>query len=262
MSLLTCRNLDVSIANMSVVRGLDVSLNAGDMWGLLGANGIGKTTLLKCLAGLVPPDSGEARIGARPLAEMSRREVARKLGMLQQHTVYLFDSNALQIALTGRHPHLSRWDRENPEDIRRAESALDAVDLQGFANRGVTTLSGGEARRLAFAALLVQEPEILLLDEPTNHLDLRHQLQIMQLASGYIAGGDRTALTALHDVNLAARFCSHLLMLFGEGEWQAGTCEEMLGRENLERLYGCEVEVVNTSAGPRFHPLAASTLRL
>jgi iron complex transport system ATP-binding protein len=86
---------------------------------------------------------------------------------------------------------------------------------------------------------------------------MRHQLQIMEAASGLVSESDRIALTALHDVNLAARFCSHVLMLFGDGKWQAGPRSEMLGRSTLERLYGCEVEVVETSAGPRFHPLAA-----
>jgi len=257
MTALSCQALDVSIAGIRVANALDLELAPGELWGLLGPNGVGKTTLLKCLAGLTPADRGAIRIGENPLAGMTRREVAQRLGMLQQHTVYLFDSSALQIALTGRHPHLKRWDRESADDVRYAESALQAVDLDGFAERGVTSLSGGEARRLAFAALLVQDPQVLLLDEPTNHLDLRHQLQIMEIASALVADARRTALAALHDVNLAARFCSHVLMLFGDGAWQAGPCAEMLGRDALERLYGCRVEVVETAAGPRFHPVSA-----
>lgn len=256
MSLLSCSNLDVSIAGIQVARVLDLELRAGEMWGLLGSNGVGKTTLLRCLAGLIAPDGGSIRIAGSDLAAMPRREVACRLGMLQQHTVYLFDSSALQIALTGRHPHLRRWEREGPEDARRAESALRSVDLDGFAERGVTSLSGGEARRLAFAALLVQDPQILLLDEPTNHLDLRHQMQIMETASRLVTEGGRTALAALHDVNLAARFCTHVLMLFGGGEWRAGPCSELLDRHALERLYRCRVEVVETSGGRRFHPTA------
>lgn len=253
--MLSCRQLDVSIAGIQVARGLDLELQAGQLWGLLGPNGIGKTTLLKCLAGLIRPNGGEIRLDGRDLAGLSRGEIARRLGMLQQHTVYLFDSSALEIALTGRHPHLRGWRRETAEDIACAERALRMVDLDGFAARGVTSLSGGEARRLAFAALLVQDPGVLLLDEPTNHLDLRHQMRIMESAAGLVAGERRTALAALHDVNLAARFCSHVLMLFGGGDWQAGPTREILGAGVLERLYGCEVEMVQTATAPRFHPL-------
>jgi iron complex transport system ATP-binding protein len=260
MSRLACRGLDVSIADIQVTRSLDLSLVGGESWSLLGPNGIGKTTLLRCLAGLIEPDAGEIEMEAQPLSAMTRRNVARKLGMLQQHTVYLFDAEVLQIALTGRHPHLKRWDREGKDDVRQAEAALHAVDLEGFSRRGVTSLSGGEARRLAFAALLVQDPEILLLDEPTNHLDMRHQLQIMEITAQLVSRGRRIAFTALHDVNLAVQYSSHALMLFGGGEWQAGPSREVLTRANLERLYGCEVESVETETGPRFYPLAGASL--
>jgi len=260
MSLLACKGVDLSIADIQVVRSLDLSVARGESWSLLGPNGIGKTTLLRCLAGLIEPDAGDVNLDTLPLSAMRRRNVAQKLGMLQQHTVYLFDADVLQIALTGRHPHLKRWDREGMNDMRRAEAALQAVDLEGFSRRGVTSLSGGEARRLAFAALLVQDPEVLLLDEPTNHLDMRHQLQIMEIISKLVSEERRSALTAVHDVNLAVRYSSHALMLFGGGEWRAGPSREVLTRANLERLYGCEVESVATPSGPRFYPVAGESL--
>lgn len=254
-SLLACRNLAVSIADVSVVRELDLELRPGEFWGLMGSNGIGKTTLLKCLAGLSQPNEGEISLDGAPLKTLSRKQVAQRLGMLQQHTVYLFDSSAMQIALTGRHPHLKRWDSESPKDFEAARNALAAVDLERFEDREVTSLSGGEARRLAFAALLVQAPRVLLLDEPTNHLDLRHQLRIMDIAARNVAGQEQLALCALHDVNLASRYCSHILMLFGDGDWQAGEAQDMLREDLLERLYGCRVETIETAHGRRFHPL-------
>lgn len=258
-SLLSCRNLDVSIADIAIGRALDLDLNGGEFWGLMGSNGIGKTTLLKCLAGLNPPDKGVITLDRVPLGKLTRKETARRLGMLQQHTVYLFDSSVIQIALTGRHPHLNRWERESDEDLLAAKKALQAVGLDQFEEREVTSLSGGEARRLAFATLLVQDTEILLLDEPTNHLDLRHQLQIMDIAAQNVAQRNQLALCALHDVNLAARYCSHILMLFGDGEWQAGETHKMLKGDLLERLYGCQVETIETSNGLRFHPLGVVT---
>lgn len=251
---LSCRALDVTIGGINVVRGLDLTCQPGEFWGLLGSNGAGKTTLLRALAGLNPVDAGEVKIAERALTSLPRREVAQSLGMLQQHTVYLFDANVLQIALTGRHPHLGRWDRESPADRALAEAALESVDLGGFSERVVTNLSGGEARRLAIAALLVQQPDILLLDEPTNHLDLRHQTRIMQLTANLVGQG-KTVLAALHDINLVARYCSHVVMLEGDGNWEAGPAVEMLSPERLSALYDCPVERLETPSGPRFYPL-------
>jgi len=172
--------------------------------------------------------------------------------MLQQHTVYVFDASVLETALTGRHPHLSYWERESTTDRQKALDAIRAVDLEGFESRSVTGLSGGEARRLAFASLIVQEPDILLLDEPTNHLDLKHQLRIMNHVEQQVTEGSRCALVALHDVNLAARYCSHILMLAGDGAWLAGSAGELLVTDTLESLYHCPVESVQTSSGTRF----------
>jgi iron complex transport system ATP-binding protein len=257
MSTLACKNLVVRIAGIQVVNKLDLAIRPGEFWGLLGPNGIGKTTLLKCLAGLHEPVAGEVLLESRNIAELPRRLLARHIGMLQQHTVYVFDSSVLQTALTGRHPHLGYWEREGPKDFELADAALRAVDLDGFGERSVTGLSGGEARRLAFATLLVQDPEIMLLDEPTNHLDLRHQVRMMDMIRRRSAECANGALAALHDINLAARYCSHIVMLFGSGAWCAGRTLDMLSESSLERLYHCPVERLESAQGPRFHPTSA-----
>ena len=258
MSLLECRQLDVRIGSTQVVSELDLSFEPGQFWGLLGANGVGKTTLLRCLAGLGPPRAGTVRLESQSMEDLPRRTIARHLGMLQQHTAYVFDANVLQTALTGRHPHLGHWRREGPVDFATATEALAAVDLDGFAERSVAGLSGGEARRLAVATLLVQESPIMLLDEPTNHLDLRHQVKIMDLLQALTRREGRCAIAALHDVNLAARYCSHVIMLFGAGQWCAGDSEAMLSEASLGRLYGCAVERTVGSTGSWFHPTGQS----
>ena len=254
MTTLACQSLDVSIAGKNICSGLNLTLEPGQFWGLLGPNGIGKTTLLKCMAGLAVPDRGSVLLENQPIDKLPRRLVARLLGMLQQHTVYIFDATVLETAMTGRHPHLAYWEREGSEDRQKTLDAIRAVDLAGFENRSVTGLSGGEARRLAFASLMVQEPDILLLDEPTNHLDLKHQVHVMNLVESLVDSQRRCALIAMHDVNLAARYCDHILMLFGDGDWLAGPADQLLNRENLERLYQCPVETVQSPAGPRFLP--------
>ena len=254
MTTLNCKSMDVSIAGITICSNLDLELAPGQLWGLLGPNGIGKTTLLKCMAGLTPADAGAVLLENQAIENLPRRVIARLLGMLQQHTVYVFDASVLETALTGRHPHLGYWEREGAHDKQKALEAIRAVDLEGFETRSVTGLSGGEARRLAFASLMVQEPAILLLDEPTNHLDMKHQIRIMNQVEVQVNEQQHSALTALHDVNLAARYCSHILMLFGDGEWQAGPAAELLNQATLERLYQCPVESVQTTTGRRFLP--------
>ncbi len=255
MTLLQCKSLDLQIGSVEVAADLTLKLERGEFWGLLGPNGIGKTTLLKCLAGLTSPASGQILLESRDINTLPRKLIARHIGMLQQHTVYVFDSSVMQTVLTGRHPHLAYWEREGPGDLQKARNALKAVELDGFAGRSVTGLSGGEARRLAFAALLVQDPEIMLLDEPTNHLDLRHQVQIMGMIRDRIRDSGFTAIAALHDINLAASYCSHILMLLGNGDWIAGPREAMLNESNLEKLYGCPVEMIRGKGSARFHPI-------
>ncbi len=252
MTSLACQDLDVSIGGKAICAGLNLELKPGQSWGLLGPNGIGKTTLLKCMAGLTSPDKGRVLLANQPIDKLPRRAIARSLGMLQQHTVYIFDASVLETAMTGRHPHLGYWEREGANDKQVALEAIKTVDLEGFENRSVTGLSGGEARRLAFATVIVQEPNVLLLDEPTNHLDIKHQIRIMDQVEWQVTEQERTAMIALHDVNLAARYSTHILMLFGEGDWQAGPVDELLCRENLERLYQCPVECVESSNGVRF----------
>ncbi len=256
---LQCDALTATIGDLCVVAELNLSFEAGQFWGILGANGAGKTTLLRHLAGLLEPEHGAVALNGQPLHQWRRRPLARMLGMLQQQTHYVFDATVLQVALTGRHPHLGRFERERVEDLERARSALAAMDLLRLESRSVTALSGGEARRLAFAALQVQGTAVQLLDEPTNHLDFRHQVRLMSRVGEQVYGQQRLALAALHDVNLAATYCSHVLLLHEQGQWQAGTATELLREEELERLYQCPITAVETPYGTRFHPTFSDT---
>lgn len=257
---LNCAGLSVDIANRVIVDSLDLSFRPGEYWGMLGANGAGKTTLLRHLAGLTSSEQGAVTLNDRPLASWPRRPLAQHLGMLQQHTAYVFDATVLEVALTGRHPYVGAFSRESAEDFERARAAIDRVDLGALEQRRVTSLSGGEARRLAFAAVLVQDPNVLLLDEPTNHLDFRHQVSIMRTVGDLVYREGRCAIAALHDVNLAATYCSHVLLLFGDGQWEAGKASDLLTTERLERLYQCPVTSVETDDGRRFHPSFSGSL--
>lgn len=167
---------------------------------------------------------------------MNRRAVALRLGLLAQDVEESFVTTALEAVLVGRHPHLKLWQWETAEDERIAHEALTAVDLQGFAGRRTDTLSGGELRRVAVAALLAQSPSMFLLDEPSNHLDPAHQLGILGLFSELCAAG-RTVIATLHDPTVAARFADRVLLLHGDGRWAAGAARELLTAARLSELY-------------------------
>jgi iron complex transport system ATP-binding protein len=235
--LLAVRDLAVTIAGKSICRDLDLSIRRGECWAMLGRNGAGKTTLLHTLAGLRAPDAGSIDFAGRPLADWSGRELALMRGLLPQDDHDAFPASVLETALIGRHPHLKRWQWETPQDYAIARAALAAVDIAEAEARDVRTLSGGERRRVALAALLAQQPQLFLLDEPASHLDLAHQLALLDRLTATTREQGKALVMVLHDVNLASRYCDHALLL-DRGSAAAGAAPELLTSERLTALYG------------------------
>ena len=252
--LLSTRGLSVEIANKQVCNHLDLDVMPGQGWALLGINGVGKTTLLHTLAGLREPAAGEVLLDGQPIKTQPRRQVAQQLGLLLQDEGDAFPGTVLETALSGRHPHLGRWQWESAADIALAEQALKQVGLARLEKRQIGTLSGGERRRLSLATLLCQEPRLFLLDEPINHLDPHQQIALLELLAAQTQDDTRGLLMILHDVNLASRFCDQALLLFGNGETLHGSTESVLTTENLERLYGHPVITLAGPNGPVYLP--------
>jgi len=248
MSLLATHALHTTIGATTVCSDLSLTINNGERWCVLGRNGTGKTTLLHTLAGLRRPASGDITLNSRPLQQLSRKSVARHIGLLFQDHADAFPASVLETVLTGRHPWLGALQWEGSQDLVIARNALQAVELCGMEERMVNTLSGGERRRAGIACLLAQDPQLLLLDEPTNHLDIHHQVRMLELLQEHVAQDDRALLLVMHDLNLAMRYCNRFLLLFGAGETVQGTAETALTQANLERLYQHPLQGV---AGPR-----------
>ena len=219
-----------------LVRELSLELAAGEVVAILGRNGSGKTLTLHTLAGLREPAAGAVSLDGVALPQLRRRALALRLGLLPQDLEDAFVSTAIETVLIGRHPHLAAWQWESAQDERIAREALRAVDMERFALRRTDTLSGGEQRRVAVAALLAQQPSIFLLDEPTNHLDPHHQLAVLGLFRE-LANSGHTVITTLHDPTLAARVADRVLLLHGDGRWMLGPVGTTLTAASLSELY-------------------------
>lgn len=254
MTLLQTKNMSVSIAGIPVCHGLDIRIEPGQCWGILGKNGSGKTTLLQTLAGLRPADDGNILVNGINLRHMTRRHIAQTIGVLFQDYVDIFPSTVLESTLIGRHPYLNTWQWESPEDIQLAKSALELVEMNGTETRVVTTLSGGERQRVEIAALLTQDPLVYLLDEPTNHLDLNHQISIIQILRERVLQRQQALVMVLHDLNIAARFCDHLILLFGNGVSRHGSKEDLMTEQQLAQLYGYPIMKIRDKGVDAFLP--------
>jgi iron complex transport system ATP-binding protein len=254
MSVLSSHDLIIDVPGREGGIPLNITIEPGQSWGVLGPNGAGKTTLLHTLAGLHAPRSGEVRLGGQPLSQWRRRHVAQRLGLVFQDRQDGFPASVLETALIGRHPYLSPWQMEGAEDYQRAEIALQRLDVAHLRDRLVSTLSGGERQRVAIAAVLTQAPNVWLADEPTNHLDLHHQSAVMGLMAEQAAAGQAVVM-CLHDLNLAARWCDHILLLYPNGDACWGPREKMLIPSALESLYRQRLAVVEVNGAPVFVPI-------
>jgi iron complex transport system ATP-binding protein len=242
--LLECRGVDIGIESRTLVRGLNLKVESGSVLVVLGPNGCGKSLSLHTFAGLRVPEAGEVLVAGRPLPRWTRRALALELALLPQNVEDPFPATVLETVLLGRHPHIGRWQWESTRDHAIAGAALAAVGLSGYEERDVFTLSGGERRRAALAAVLAQEPRLFLLDEPTNQLDPNHQLEALQLLRARADAGAAVVVT-LHDPNLAVRFADHALLISRAGDWQWGSAAEILTADHLSELYQTRFDELN-----------------
>lgn len=245
---LEARDLSIGAGDRLLIEALNVSFVPGEFIAILGRNGCGKSLTLHTLAGLRPPLRGGVCLGSEPLPGLTRRYIAQRMGLLTQDLEDGFTSTVMESLLIGRHPHLSLLEREGAEDRRLALNALTQVGLLGFEHRSLETLSGGEQRRVAMAALLTQDPQVFLLDEPSNHLDPQQQLAVLALFKAQAEHG-RTVIAILHDATLAARFADSALLLYGDGSWLAGPAAEVLNAPALSQLY--QTPLTEVSVGSR-----------
>lgn len=250
--LLETGSLRLRVAGRTLLDGLAVQVEPGQLWCVLGPNGSGKTTLLRTLAGLRAPDGGSVRLRGRAVHEWPPGQAACLRGFLPQTLHDAFGASALEVVLMGRHPHLSRWEWESDDDRRIAHAALQAMDLDALAGRDVTTLSGGERQRVGLAALLAQQPLALLLDEPIAHLDLHHQVSVLEHLHRLVREQPCAVVMSIHDLSLAHRFATHAVLLGPGGAALHGRTDEVMTAEHLAAAFGHPVQVIRVDGRTLF----------
>lgn len=259
MALLSVDDLSFAYRDRTVLSRISFSVDAGEVLGLVGPNGCGKTTLIKCVDGMLSPQEGKVVLGGRDLGGMHRREVARAMAYVPQSAGNQTASTVFETVLMGRRPYLN-W-TVSPGDEERVAAALDLLDLGGLAFRKIAELSGGERQRVMIARALVQETGVILLDEPTSNLDIRHQMAVMEVLHGLAEEKGLAVVIALHDLNLAATYCHRLLVLAEGSIYGYGAPEEVLTAEMLGSVYGIEAVVKQDLPAPYVVPVRPGRLK-
>lgn len=235
-------SIHVELGDSQILRDVSLHVESGEFLALIGPNGAGKTTLLRTINGLLAPASGAVTIDGHDISALSPKAVGRLVTTVPQETSLAFDFDVEDVVTMGRTPHRGRFSTLGAADRDAVETALERTETAQFAERSVGDLSGGERQRVLLARALAQETPVLLLDEPTASLDINHQLRTLSLARE-LADDGKTVVAAIHDIELAARFCDTIAVLDG-GEIRAlGSPSTVLTHETLEETFGVRTVV-------------------
>jgi iron complex transport system ATP-binding protein len=246
-------NLTWKIGRKTILDGVSFEAQPGQMLGLLGPNGSGKTSLLRLLAGLKQPHSGSVTLDGQNIRSIGRRVMAQRVAFVEQHATTNSNLKVIDVVKLGRFPHRSMFSGWSKVDDDAVAQALDRAGMVEKRNDRWQSLSGGEKQRAHIARALAQSPKELILDEPTNHLDIQHQISLMRLVSNL----PMTSIIALHDLNHAAMFCDRLIVMQRGRIVASGAPEEILTQDLLRDVFcvDARVETSPHHARPHIHYL-------
>tara|TARA_B100001113_G_scaffold212941_1_gene174675 strand:- start:364 stop:1194 length:831 start_codon:yes stop_codon:yes gene_type:complete len=246
--LVRVRDLEFCWGEKTVLNEISFTIMSGQIVAILGKNGAGKTTLIKCLNRVQNPQSGKIEICSKDISRQSLIELSKSVSYVPQSVRTSFPMDVFDVLLLGRRPHIS-W-RTSSEDLEAVSQTLRKFGLENLAFRRFDRLSGGERQRVVIAKAVVQNPRVYLLDEPTSDLDLQHQLLVMEEVTDIVrkSGGSKSAIFAIHDINIAARFSDRVILLHEGRIFADGTPSEVITRGNIATVFGVDSEVVPASS--------------
>ena len=236
--MITLSNLSVAYNSRRILRDMNLSFSDGCITAVMGPNGCGKTTLLRCIGGLLRPTAGFVAIDGRQVQLYSARDMARRVSFVRQHAQTDFDFSAFEIVLMGRNPWQQRLQNESQADWDIVEQCMKQTSTWHLRFAHPAEMSGGELQRVMIARALAQQTDILLMDEPVSNLDIAHQLDIMRLLRD--AKVKKTILIVIHDLNLALQFCDRLLLLHDGEALFHGPVAKGLTPDNVRTVYGVD----------------------
>ncbi|MEJ5348362.1 MAG: ABC transporter ATP-binding protein [Desulfosoma sp.] len=237
--ILSVLDIEFQYNSHAVLQGVRFDVGPGEIVAVCGTNGAGKSTLLRCLNGVLQPRIGSVLLEGEDLRLLGPKGIARSMASVPQKSK---DSEltVFEVVLLGALPH-RRWGPTR-QDVHNVERILTTMDLGPLAHRRFSTLSGGEAQKVLLAKAIAQKPKVLLLDEPTNHLDLKNQIEMMRLVRHISRKDSLAVIAAIHDLNMALRFCDRLLFL-KDGRIEKAVSPDEVSAEIVRRIYGVDVLV-------------------
>ncbi|GAB7017511.1 heme ABC transporter ATP-binding protein [Halostagnicola bangensis] len=236
------RNLELSFDDVAVLEDISLTVEPGEFVGFVGPNGAGKTTLLRAISGALEPDAGRVTIDGVDIHDVSSQASSRLVSVVPQDTSLSFSFPVRDVVEMGRHPHRSRFSPPTREDRDAVDRALERTRTEALADRPVDEVSGGQRQRVVLARAVAQETPALLLDEPTGSLDINHQIETLELVRELVDSG-RAVCAAIHDLDLAARYCDRVVMLADGGIRRTGTPEAVLSAETLSDVFDSNAAV-------------------
>ena len=241
-NVLEVKNLSAGYEKKTIISNVNFTVGVGEIVGIIGANGAGKSTLLKTIRGILPRLSGSVSIFGKDTTEMTEKEYAQEVAYLQQQLEISFDYSCRELVLTGRYPYLKWWESESTDDEKVADYCMEYTGVSELADRPVTQLSGGQKQRVLLAKVLAQKTPILFLDEPTTGLDIVYQEEIFKFCQALSAAG-KTIIMVVHELNLAAKYCSRIILLGDGGILADSVSGRVFTNENLTKAYHMPVKV-------------------
>ena len=226
-----------------VLKNVSFRAASGEVIGILGKNGCGKTTLMKCINAHLKPHSGSVMIDGSDVSKMSKKELAKKMAVVSQHVHLSFPFTVLETVMMGLYPTSEWMHTPSKDEMALVLEAMNATDVANFADRSITELSGGEKQRVLISRALVQDPEVFLLDEPTLHLDVNHQFNLMEMTRELAKEKNMLVIIVTHDIALAARYCDRIMLMEDGQIVGSGLTKDVITAENLKKVFAVDVDV-------------------